>query len=82
MKCIRIAVAAMALTTVLAFAGQTEYSNGYKEGYKKGWCYGETFCIEPIPPIPPIAPVGRDTYNDGYNDGFLKGMSKRKASGS
>jgi hypothetical protein len=61
----------------LSILAHSAFCDGFKVGYKNGYCYGDNFCIAPIPPICPIPHIGENSYADGYNRGFLEGLNDR-----
>jgi hypothetical protein len=63
--------------TLLLSADYNSFCDGFKNGYKQGYCYGESYCVSPIPPVCPIPYVGENSYNDGYNRGFIDGMNDK-----
>ena len=61
-----IFIIALGISTY-AFAGQSEFCDGFEEGYKivKG-----DMVIVPICPIAPITPIGSTDYRDGIKAGM------------
>lgn len=73
----KIFIALFVLFTAVTLLASA-FSDGFRDGYKAGYCYGEVFCIAPLPPIPPFPRIGENTYQDGYNRGFLAGLNDKR----
>jgi hypothetical protein len=76
-RLILLSVLVVSFLTLCAKVAYSDFCNGWNDGYKQGWCYGQDYCIPPIPPLCPVANIGETTYKHGYNRGFIAGRNAK-----
>ena len=74
------AVAAGVVSGPIVALADSGFCEGYKDGYAEGWCYGDSYCLKPLPPLCPLPNLGESGYKAGYNRGFIEGSQARQAS--
>ncbi|BBM89967.1 hypothetical protein COTS27_01685 [Spirochaetota bacterium] len=73
MKTLLTLICLMTMLYMPVYGGDA-FCRGYEKGYAAGACYGDYYCLAPIPPICPIPDIGERSYIDGYNRGFVEGL--------